>query len=333
MLDSIPALISTIQMIYAVSRYYNTSERMTSLFVKVNSSMMCELIMDMYLSQVTSQMVSACKQYITEKDHVRVWDVNVPVLLKRIDTCQQLYQRYQECFQQGKLKFKAGTKAFEISEMYVFGKFSSFSRRLDAIKEIINISQEYSNLKRCHLEGVEPLVQKFSHISSTLKKKPYSPLEHRKMEFVIDSEEFKRQIKELGDSLNIFMNNTFKKVSSCMQTLQLLKRCTSLFMYLVTLYGLIVVFTYHRFEKLNLKCLSEPILNKYCEVLGMFALEIDKIRKVLIFILIIHNHKRSYFSSTKSSFVILLWEITCLQLVEKFCGHVSCLNISNSPWT
>ena len=37
MLESVPGVIHTIRMIHAVSRRYNTSERMTSLFVKVRT--------------------------------------------------------------------------------------------------------------------------------------------------------------------------------------------------------------------------------------------------------------------------------------------------------
>ena len=169
-------------------------------------------------------MVSACKQYITEKGSVRVWDVEPAVLLEKISTCQQLYNRYQECFHQGKLKIQAGSRPFEISEMYVFGKFSSFSRRMDGIRAIINIVQEYSGLKFSRIEGIEPLVNKFNHIMATFKKKPYSPLDHRKMEFIADYEDFRRQIAELGEELCAFMEKSFEKVVTCMQTLQLLKR-------------------------------------------------------------------------------------------------------------
>lgn len=36
MLDAIPGLLNAIRMIHSYSRYYNTSERMTAIFVKVS---------------------------------------------------------------------------------------------------------------------------------------------------------------------------------------------------------------------------------------------------------------------------------------------------------
>ena len=57
MVEVIPTLINVISMIHNISRYYNTSQRMTSLFIKV-----------------TNQMVTACRKYITENGRKRIWD-------------------------------------------------------------------------------------------------------------------------------------------------------------------------------------------------------------------------------------------------------------------
>ncbi|NXG76471.1 DYH5 protein, partial [Baryphthengus martii] len=49
MMDHVPSLMNTVCMIYCTSPYYNTSERMTSLLLKI-----------------TNQMINTCKMYLCE---------------------------------------------------------------------------------------------------------------------------------------------------------------------------------------------------------------------------------------------------------------------------
>ncbi len=60
MLDSIPGLMNAIRMINSYSRYYNTSDRMTALFVKV-----------------TNQMINASRAHITDNGYHKVKNISL----------------------------------------------------------------------------------------------------------------------------------------------------------------------------------------------------------------------------------------------------------------
>lgn len=108
--------------------------------------------------------------------------------------------------------------------MYVFGKFVSFCRRLDQIQDLVNTIKHFSVLQQSHIEGIDAFATRFNHLISAFKKKPYNPLDHRKMEFAVDFGEFQRQVTELEEQLCSFVTASFSQVDSCMQSLQLLKR-------------------------------------------------------------------------------------------------------------
>ncbi|MEJ1275821.1 hypothetical protein NN561_006720 [Cricetulus griseus] len=75
MIDAIPTLINAIKMIYSISHYYNTSEKITSLFVKV-----------------TNQMISACKAHITSHGTATIWSQPQDIVMQKIASAIQLKQ-------------------------------------------------------------------------------------------------------------------------------------------------------------------------------------------------------------------------------------------------
>ncbi|MEQ2240347.1 hypothetical protein ILYODFUR_013861, partial [Ilyodon furcidens] len=218
MVDAIPALINAIKMIHSISRYYNTSEKITSLFVKV-----------------TNQMITSCKAYITNNGSNSIWDQPQQVVTDKIKAAIRLNQEYQRCFHKTKeqLEQTPSQRKFDISEMYIFGKFDTFQRRLNKILEMFDTITTYSALQDSKIEGLETIATRFQTaemqakweaIVMNLKKKHYSFLDHRRTDFDVDYEEFCKSTSELHKQLRTFMENTFDEIQNTEKALNVLEK-------------------------------------------------------------------------------------------------------------
>ncbi|KAM7382615.1 hypothetical protein PAMP_002338 [Pampus punctatissimus] len=233
MVDAIPGLINAIRMIHSISRYYNTSEKITSLFVKV-----------------TNQMITACKAYITNNGSNSIWDQSQQVVADKIRAAIHLNQEYQQSFHKTKEKLEQTPteRQFDFSEMYIFGKFDTFQRRLNKILEMFSTISTYSALQDSKIEGLETMATRFQSnmgfmfVSASLnmqtadmqgkweaivlnmKKKHYSFLDQRRTDFDVDYEEFCKSTAEIHNQLRTFMDSTFEKIQNTERALNVLKK-------------------------------------------------------------------------------------------------------------
>ncbi|KAI7806102.1 putative dynein heavy chain 5 [Triplophysa rosa] len=241
MVEAIPGLINAIRMIHSVSRYYNTSEKITSLFVKV-----------------TNQMITACKAYITKNGSATIWNQHQDVVSEKLKAAIRLNQEYQKNFQKMKkqLEMKPDERQFDFSEMYIFGKFDTFQRRLNKILDMFNTITTYNALQDSKIEGLETMATRFQAIVLTIKRRPYSFLDQRKTDFDQDYEEFCKQTSELHNQLKTFMDNTFDKIQNTERALNVLKK----------------------FERLGIPDLG--ISEKYHQILLNFGRDIEMISRM-----------------------------------------------------
>lgn len=60
-----------------------------------------------------------------------------------------------------KLEQNPAERQFDFSEMYIFGKFETFHRRLVKIIDVFNTMKTYSVLQESKIEGLEGMITKY----------------------------------------------------------------------------------------------------------------------------------------------------------------------------
>lgn len=82
-IDTLPTLLNNIKMVHSIARYYNTPERMTTLFVKV-----------------TNQIIATCKSFLLAKG--KLWDQEKQQLIENMCQCIKVKEAFEEQFRQMK---------------------------------------------------------------------------------------------------------------------------------------------------------------------------------------------------------------------------------------
>ena len=147
-IDALPALLNSIKMIHTIARYYNTTERMTCLFVKI-----------------TNQMITNCCHFILqEKPSEDLWNRQPAPLLAALEECLRLNEAYQEQYRltKDKLLTMPKGKQFDFSETQIFSKFDLFCRRVIKLIDMFSTIHQFHAL-RSTTEGMEGLICVFQN--------------------------------------------------------------------------------------------------------------------------------------------------------------------------
>eukprot|EP00949_MAST-11_sp_MAST-11-sp1_P002825 g2825.t1 len=209
-IDALPALLNSIKMIHTIARYYNTTERMTGLFMKI-----------------TNQMITNCTAHVNgSAPSEKLWERDPDELLSTLEDCLRLNEAYQEQYRLTKDKLLTMPKGrqFDFSETQIFSKFDLFCRRVIKLIDMFSTIHQFQSLAQHHLEGMEALIATFFRIVADFKKRRHNLLDYHSNKFDRDYVEFNVSISDLEGSLQTFINQSFENITSIEQSLALLKK-------------------------------------------------------------------------------------------------------------
>ncbi|GBG28853.1 Dynein heavy chain 5, axonemal [Hondaea fermentalgiana] len=261
-IDALPALMNSIKMIYTIARYYNTSERMTTLFIKISNQLIINC--KRYITRATSAsngtgdaaaqekkqaVIAAATASFSFKGPVvpatsslaaagqsdgdsveRIWDQDPERLLQALEACLQLNEAYQEQYHLTKDKLLAVPKGrqFDFSEIQIFGKIDLFCRRVIKLMDMFSTIHQFNSLASHNLEGMEGLIAQFNRIVHDFRSRQHDLLDFYNNKYDRDYIQFNMRITDLESQLQQFINRSFESITSIEASLTLLKRFQSI---------------------------------------------------------------------------------------------------------
>ena len=240
-------LLHIVKMIYNVSTFYNTPERVASLLVKI-----------------TNQVIRSCKRYITESGRVTIWNQDREVIERKLTECIKLNEQYRDAYHKIKNR-KVGREAkeFSFSEKYIFGRFDSFCARLKNLLCMFRKISLYTGLFQNRMEAllpeesVEEDKKSFDAAVRILTLKDYDYLDFRNQHFDKDYADFLNRMDSLTERLRTKLETTYDGIWDTPHSFQYLTR----------------------FEKLTKVLPIGGMVDKYSRMIATFRSEMDRVTR------------------------------------------------------
>ncbi|XP_055862272.1 dynein axonemal heavy chain 8-like isoform X3 [Biomphalaria glabrata] len=204
LIENISGLIGAIRLIYNYSHYYTSPDTVSRIFVKI-----------------TNQIVTACKNYISDDGFTKLWDLPKQDLQNRIKDCLKLFQTYIDTYKATKKKIaiEKNERPFDFSEMYIFGKIFVFQARLEQILNLFDNVTTFSVLEVSRIEGLDTYANKYNTLFNNLKKKGHDLLNHKNPAFEEDFERFLDNVEDLKTQIAKFMVNHIRNIKGSLNKL------------------------------------------------------------------------------------------------------------------
>lgn len=231
----IPAILHTVGLIWANSKYYCRAPRVIVLLQEL-----CNMLIDMArLFLDPAEIFKSEAEEAHEKTR------------KAIEVCTCFKEQFEEIRKNIQKFFKEGqeVKQWEFANELVFTRIDQFVRRLRIVEDLFSTAMEFAKLEKVELGGIKgkmlshqvvEIFAEFSEIFSVFGNRTYDGLDPTNREFVDDYNEFRERIADLDRRLASIVCQGFDDCPSTEAALKvLLKRISKVaFLYLKCFFNL-----------------------------------------------------------------------------------------------